>query len=522
MRNLILILGDQLDRQSAAFDGLDPAIDTVWMAETAREANKVWSSKPRIAVFLAAMRHFCAELEADGVCVHYDDLSAGHESFAHALRAAVKRLRPKALVVVEAGEYDVREELRAVARDANLPLDERTDRHFLTTHAEFAAHAAARKQLRMEYFYREMRRRHNVLMDGTDPAGGEWNYDAENRKSFGKAGPSDLTAPPNFAPDEITRAVLQDVEAHFGSHPGSLADFAWPVTRRDALRALRHFVKYRLTTFGDHQDAMWTSEPFLSHSLLSAALNLKLLNPREVIAAAEAAYRGGDAPITAVEGFIRQILGWREYVRGVYWQFMPEYRERNGLQASAPLPDFYWTGATDMVCLRETIEQTLRYGYAHHIQRLMVTGLFALLLGVEPRQVHEWYLAVYVDAVEWAELPNTLGMSQFGDGGVMASKPYVASGRYIERMSNYCRSCRFGPAARTGTDACPFTTLYWDFLARHESQLKGNRRMDMQLKNLAGIGGAERRAIRAQADALRVQMAGKTSGPRSGRRQAPR
>jgi deoxyribodipyrimidine photolyase-related protein len=423
-----------------------------------------------------------------------------------ALRAAVKRLRPKALVVVEAGEYDVRAELRAVARHTELPLDERTDRHFLATHAEFAAHVAGRKQLRMEYFYREMRRRHNVLMDGNEPAGGEWNYDAENRKSFGKAGPQGIAAPPRFAPDKITRGVLQEVRSHFAAHPGSLEAFAWPVTRRDALRALREFVDHRLATFGDHQDAMWTGEPFLSHSLLSAALNLKLLNPREVIAAAEAAYRGGRAPLAAVEGFVRQILGWREYVRGVYWRFMPEYRERNTLQAAAPLPEFYWNGATDMVCLREAIEQTLRHGYAHHIQRLMVTGLFALLLGVEPRRVHDWYLAVYVDAVEWVELPNTLGMSQFGDGGLMASKPYVASGRYIERMSNYCRSCRYDTAARVGADACPFTTLYWDFLARHELKLKGNRRMDMQLKNLAAIGAAERQEIRAHAAALRARL----------------
>ncbi len=300
-----------------------------------------------------------------------------------------------------------------------------------------------------------------------------------------------------------TREVIDLVAQRFEAHPGSLAHFNWPTTPGQAERALAAFVEHRLPSFGRYQDALWTDEPFLYHSLLSSSLNLKLLNPAQVVQAAEDAYHAGHAPLASVEGFIRQILGWREYVRGIYWHHMPEYADRNALDANAPLPDFYWTAETEMQCLAQAIGQTLKHGYAHHIQRLMVTGLFALLLGVEPRQVHEWYLAVYVDAVEWVELPNTLGMSQFGDGGVMASKPYCASGNYINRMSNYCSGCQYNPANATGEDACPFTTLYWDFLDRNKRRLKSNTRMKLQLANLVRKSDEELMQIRSKAQQLR-------------------
>jgi deoxyribodipyrimidine photolyase-related protein len=332
--------------------------------------------------------------------------------------------------------------------------------------------------------------------------------DAENRESFGRDGPQAVPPPLRFAPDAVTREVIALVRRRFVDHPGRLDSFAWPVTRAQALQALACFVAERLPQFGRHQDAMWTGEPWLWHAHLASSLNLKLLDPREVVVAAEAAYRAGQAPLAAVEGFIRQILGWREYVRGIYWTQMPAYLERNELQAHAPLPDFYWTGDTPMNCLREAIGQTLEHGYAHHIQRLMVTGLYALLLGVAPKAVHAWYLAVYVDAVAWVELPNTLGMSQYADGGLMASKPYVATGRYIDRMSDYCRGCRYDPAQRTGDDACPFTTLYWDFLARHAARLAKNPRMALQLKNAARLPDDERGRIAARAAAIRAGAIG--------------
>jgi deoxyribodipyrimidine photolyase-related protein len=465
----------------------------------------VWSHKARIAVFLSAMRHFGQRLRQTGYRVDYRQLDADENrgSLAAELEAAVQRWRPQQLVMVEAGEWRVAEALRAMARRLSVELKVLPDEHFLCTRRQFDEHAAGRKQLRLEYFYREMRRRLGVLLDGDQPEGGKWNYDVENRGSFGRDGPGDLPRPPAFPPDRLTADVLQLVERYFGDHPGSLANFDWPVTPEAAETALDDFIEHRLPSFGRYQDAMWTDEPFLYHSLLASAMNLKLLDPRVVVHRAERAYRSGRVPLAAAEGFIRQVLGWREYVRGVYWRFMPEYLQRNALEAEADLPGFYWTAETEANCLRQAVGQTLQYGYAHHIQRLMITGLYALLLGVRPQAVHQWYLAVYVDAVEWVELPNTLGMSQFADGGIMASKPYCASGRYIQRMGNYCATCRFDPAASEGERACPFSVLYWDFLMRHQKRLADNRRMTMQLRNLDRKDRAERSAIRRAAERLR-------------------
>lgn len=506
IRSLVVVLGDQLDRDSAAFDSFDPSRDVVWMAEVARESTKVWSHKARIAVFLSAMRHFREELTQQRTWpVWYAELNPrdGNESLGKTLVAFLAKHSVERVVTVEAGEWDVREEIRAAAKQAGVPLEELEDRHFLCSRAEFAAHAEGRKQLRMEFFYREMRRKHDVLMEQGEPAGGAWNFDVENRGSFDKEGPGLLPEPVRFKPDTITAQVLKLVEEMFREHPGKLEQFDWPVTPAEARRALADFIANRLPWFGQYQDAMWTGEPWLYHSRISAAMNLKLIHPREVIEAAQQAWRKKRAPLAAVEGFIRQILGWREYVRGIYWQFMPQYRDRNALGANQPLPEFYWTGETDMNCLRQALKQTLEFGYAHHIQRLMVTGLYALLLGVRPQAVHEWYLAVYVDAIEWVELPNTLGMSQYADGGVMASKPYVASGKYIQRMSNYCDGCKFDPGKSTGESACPVNTLYWDFLLRHEQTLKCNPRMLMQLRNLSRLDERTRTAIRKHAGALR-------------------
>ena len=505
VRNLVIVLGDQLDAQSSALQDFDPAQDVVWMAEVAQESTHVWSAKQRIAVFLSGMRHFAQDLRARGMPLDYmrmDDAD-NRGTLALQLADAIVRLRPTALVMTTPGDWRVLQSLRAVAAKQQLPLDLREDTHFFSTACEFAAHAKGRKQLRLEYWYRELRHKHAILMDGKDPVGGQWNFDADNRGSFGKAGPQDVPPPTRFEPDAVTQEVIALVNTQFASHPGTLHSFGWPVTRADALQALSTFIDQRLPLFGQYEDAMWSGEPWLYHSHLSCALNLKLLNPREVVHAAQAAYRDGNAPLAAVEGFIRQILGWREFVRGIYWLHMPDYLERNALDAQADLPAWYWTGQTQMACLQDAITQTLEHGYAHHIQRLMVTGLYALLLGVKPQAVHAWYLSVYVDAVEWVELPNTLGMSQFGDGGLMASKPYVASGKYIQRMSNHCKGCKYDPALSTGETACPFTTLYWDFLMRHETLLKKNPRMGMQLKNLARLDTTARDAISAQAVAHR-------------------
>ena len=505
LRTLVVVLGDQLDLDAAAFDGFDPLQDAVWMAEVEEESTHVWSSKQRIAMFLAAMRHFAQALEAVGRPLHYTRLDdpANPGSLAAALQAALVQFAPQRVVMTAPGDWRVWQSLKAVAQQAGLSLEVCEDRHFFCTVRQFAAHAKQRKSVRLEYFYRELRQRHGVLMEDGQPVGGRWNFDADNREAFGPGGPGALPARSTFEPDETTREVIALVERRFAQHPGTLQSFAWPVTRAQAQQALQRFVEQRLPLFGRYEDAMWPGEPWLYHSHLSAALNLKLLSAREVVQAAESAYRAGAVPLASAEGFIRQILGWREYVRGIYWTQMPGYAERNALHATQDLPAWYWTGDTDMACLRDTITQTLQYGYAHHIQRLMVAGLFALLLGVRPRQVHEWYLSVYVDAVEWVELPNTLGMSQYGDGGLMASKPYVATGKYIQRMGGPCASCRYDPSQRIGERACPYTTLYWDFLLRHGPLLAGNTRMALQVKNAARLDAAEREALAQRAEAIR-------------------
>jgi deoxyribodipyrimidine photolyase-related protein len=507
-RHLVIVLGDQLDLQASAFDDFDPAQDRVWMAEVAEESTHVPAAKPRIALFLSGMRHFAQALrEQHGPIVDYTRLDDADNSgtLASELRRAIARHKPVGLVMTAPGDWRVLQALRAVAADCQLPLDIRDDRHFFSTVREFADHAQGRKQLRLEYWYRALRQKHSILMEGDAPVGGQWNFDADNREAFGKEGPVNLPAPQRFAPDAITREVLDLVTTRFADHPGRLDSFGWPVTRAQALQALHDFVAHRLPLFGRYEDALWAGEPWLYHSLLSAALNLKLLQAREVVQAAQDAWRTGHAPIEAVEGFIRQILGWREYVRGIYWTQMPAYLDRNALDAQAPLPEFFWTGDTDMACLRDALTQTLTHGYAHHIQRLMVTGLYLLLRGVKPQEAHAWYLSVYVDAVEWVELPNTLGMSQYGDGGLMASKPYIASGKYIQRMGNHCKGCRYDPAQATGPTACPYTTLYWDFLMRHETLLAGNPRMGMQVRNLARLTPDKREAIRAHAQSLRTE-----------------
>ncbi|MCH8539249.1 MAG: cryptochrome/photolyase family protein [Opitutales bacterium] len=505
IRNLLIILGDQLDDQSGLFEKCDTEHDLIWMAEAEEEATHVWSHKQRIALFLSAMRHFRDSLREKGYSLTYHELSENGKacSLFELLSRDLKKLSPEKVFIVEPGEYRVQAAIEETVGNASRDLTILPDQHFYATREEFADHARNRKSLRMEFFYREMRRKHGILMEDGKPTGGKWNYDHDNRDSFGKEGPELRGREYRPQLDDTTKEVIALVERKFSQHPGSLESFPWPVTREQALGRLKDFIENRLPPFGQYQDAMWTGEPFLYHSLISSSLNLKLLSPREVVEAAEEAYREGHAPLAAVEGFIRQILGWREYVRGIYWLHMPGYLKNNHLRAKEDLPEFYWTGETQMQCLREAVGSTLAYGYAHHIHRLMVTGLFALLYGVHPRQVHEWYLAVYVDAVEWVELPNTLGMSQFGDGGLMASKPYAATGKYIKRMSNYCQHCPYNPDEALGEKACPFTTLYWDFLLRHETLLRKNQRMSLQVRNIDRLSDERRKNLQTQAKGVR-------------------
>ncbi|TVR96227.1 MAG: cryptochrome/photolyase family protein [Rhodospirillales bacterium] len=497
---LRVILGDQLSRDVAALEGLDPAADVVLMAEVMGECTYVRHHKKKIAFVLSAMRHFAAELQAEGIRVDYRRLDDpdNRGSLRDEVVAAVMRHRPSRIVVTEPGEWRVLQDMETWEEAAGLPLEIRPDDRFIASRPRFAAWAGKRKQLTMEYFYRDMRKETGLLMarDG-EPEGGQWNLDRENRKRL----PGGLTPPEplRIPPDDITREVLDLVTARFPDHFGDLEPFWFAVTARDAERAFDHFVRTALPRFGDYQDAMKQDGPTLYHAVAALYLNAGLLDPLAACRRVERAYRAGRVPLNAAEGFIRQVIGWREYVRGVYWLKMPDYAETNALEAHRPLPDFYWTGKTEMNCLRQCIGQTKREAYAHHIQRLMVTGNFALLAGIEPRQVCEWYLIVYADAYEWVELPNTHGMALFADGGVLGSKPYAASGKYIDRMSDYCRHCRYDVGKSTGKDACPFNSLYWQFLEVNRERLKGNRRMALTYRNLDRMDDARRQALNDQA-----------------------
>ncbi|MDO9361131.1 MAG: cryptochrome/photolyase family protein [Polaromonas sp.] len=504
-RHLILILGDQLDEASSAFDDFDAGQDVVLMIEAREESTHVWSHKARTALFLSAMRHFAQHLAQRGWQVCYRALDAEADAtLAGGLQAAVTHYRPQRVIGVEPGDLRVRDSLDQAC--ASPAVEWREDRHFLCSLGQFRHWAGQSASLRMEFFYREMRRHYRVLMNGKQPEGGQWNYDAENRKGFGRAGPQNVPRPIAFEQDDITRNVITLVGQHFADHPGDLHRFNWPVNRVQALEALADFVEHRLPHFGAHQDAMWTHLDFGWHALLSSSLNLKLLHPLEVVHAAETAWRERGLDLASVEGFIRQVLGWREFMRGVYFLDMPALKTDNHFNHHNPLPAWYWTGNTRMNCMRQCIGQTLDNGYSHHIQRLMVTGMFGITAQIEPRQLCDWYLAVYVDAVEWVELPNTAGMALFANGGRFTSKPYVASGAYIKRMSNYCGQCAYEPDMRTGPSACPMTTLYWNFLDRHEDMLANNPRTSLMVKNLQRMTAEERSEVRAQAAVMLTEL----------------
>ena len=501
----MLVRGDQLNVDNPALDAARNEGAPVLMIERRSESQIVWSSKPRSALFLAAMRHHAAAIRSFGLGLDYVDFEeAITEPFFTVLARKIHAYQASQginrLVVCEPGEYRMLAGLQDVCAQTGLALDLRVDTHFLCSSDEFAAWAGDKKHLLMEYFYRQMRKKTGVLMqaDG-EPEGGRWNFDAENRKGYPKSGPSKTFTQSGFPPDALTQSAIDLVARTLPDHPGSLNDFRWPVTRAQALVALQQFVDERLAQFGDYQDAMWTTEPFGAHALIASSLNLKLISPREVVDAALHAYQTKGLPLASVEGFVRQIIGWREFIRGVYWRDAPHMREANHFGHTRPLPAWFWSGETQMQCLANSIGQTLQFGYAHHIQRLMVIGNFSLLAGLLPQEVEDWFLAVYVDAVEWVELPNVAGMALYANGGRFTSKPYIASGQYIKRMSNYCGGCRYRPELRTGPHACPITTLYWNFLDRHESALLKNMRTVLMAKSVQRLSAEERASIRAQA-----------------------
>ena len=500
MTVLRLILGDQLSHQIASLRDINIDTDIVLMAEVSAEVTYVKHHKRKIAFLFAAMRHFAEELRRGGTKVIYrrlDDQNNGG-SLESELKQVMASRKISKLVVTMPGEYRLMETMRSWQSTLDVAVELREDDRFLCSLDKFNKWADGRRQLRMDFFYRDMRRDHNVLMDGGEPVGGKWNFDSDNREPpvAGMVFPPPL----QFVPDKITNDVLALVSKRCADHFGDLDDFGFAVTREQALAVLDHFIDQRLNNFGKYQDAMVLDEPWVYHSHIGFYLNAGLLLPAEVISAAETAYHSGHVPLNSVEGFIRQILGWREFVRGIYWLKMPDYADLNFFEAKRDLPEFYWSGETKMLCLAQAVDATKKYAYAHHIQRLMVLGNFALLAGLSPEQVNEWFLIVYADAYEWVELPNVSGMVLFADGGYLASKPYAAGGAYINRMSNYCKHCHYKVSQKNGVTACPFNYLYWDFLIRNRSKLKDNARLGMMYRSLDRMDASKIAAVQHDAD----------------------
>ncbi|CAN7516003.1 cryptochrome/photolyase family protein [Acidovorax sp. LjRoot194] len=503
---LRLVLGDQLNPLHSWFAEHDAGVVYVLM-EVRQETDYVLHHAQKILAIFAAMRDLARQLRAAGHRVRYvaiDDAS-NRQSLPGNLAALMAHYGAQRLQYQHPDEWRLDEQLRTWGAEQTFAVEAVGSEHFYTSRTEVADTFRGRPQWLMEHFYRRMRQRHRVLMDEVgEPEGGHWNYDHDNRKPW----PGTPATPPDARPTHDHSALWATIQAagvqSFGNPQA--AQLRWPLNRAQALAWLDHFITTTLPHFGAYEDAMSTRSARLFHSLLSFALNTKMLNPREVVQRAEAAYRAGTAPLPAVEGFIRQILGWREYVRGIYWAHMPGYDERNALGHTAPLPDWFWTGHTRMRCMQHAVGQSLEHAYAHHIQRLMVIGNFALMAGLSPAAVHRWYLGVYIDAFEWVEVPNTVGMSQFADGGLLATKPYVSSAAYIDRMSDYCTGCHYDTKLKVGERACPYNALYWDFFARNEAVLGKNPRLVMVYRQVEKMQGPQLDALREHAAGLRTRL----------------
>ena len=499
---LVPILGDQLSPSLSSLRQADKKSSCVLMMEVQSEASYVQHHKKKLSFVFACMREFAAELKRAGWSVKYTKLTDKNNSgsLCDEIRRVAEQFSVKEVLITEAGEWRIQSELEELQLSLEPALENGlkilVDDRFLCIAGEFDAWSKGRKSLTMEYFYREMRKKTGLLMTEGKPEGGKWNYDADNRKRA----PADLvfTGPKKFKPAEQTAEVIQMVEQRFPENFGNQEDFWFATTRKQAEAAFKHWLNHSLPLFGDYQDAMLNDERFLYHSIISMYINIGLLDPIELCKRVEAEYQKGRAPLNAVEGFIRQIIGWREFIRGIYWQHMPKYLDHNYFNAKRSLPSLYWTGETRMNCLHQCVTQTRDEAYAHHIQRLMVTGNFAMLIGVVPQQIHEWYLAVYADAYEWVELPNTLGMSQFADGGLLGSKPYAAGGNYINKMSDFCKNCEYKVTVKEGENACPFNYLYWHFLIRNKDKLKSNHRLFQPYRTLEKMSDERKAAIMEQ------------------------
>ncbi len=517
IHTLRLILGDQLNASHSWYRQRDAGVLYV-IAELRQETDYVKHHVQKLCAFFAAMEAFATALTTAGHQVLYltlDD-SSEYADLPALLTSLCDRHKVSQFDYQRPDEYRLLQQLEQLAAQlssqpspqpssrSDITVTQYDSEHFLLPFSEISDYFEPGRHSRMETFYRSMRKRFAILMEEDKPAGGRWNYDADNRN---KLKPADLSLVPEpllFA--NPVKHILARLERHAISHFGDCDEhLLWPITRTQAQALLEYFCHHCLPLFGRFQDAMTANSDHswsLFHSRLSFALNAKLLHPMQVINAALDSFNGQDSPvdIAQVEGFIRQILGWREHIRGVYWANMPAYAERNSLAASRDLPAFFWSGATKMSCMRQAISQSLHYAYAHHIQRLMITGNFCLLTGIDPAQVDAWYLGIYVDAIEWVEMPNTRGMSQFADGGIIATKPYAASGNYINKMSDYCKDCHYDVKQKDGEQACPFNSLYWRFMQQHRERLAVNPRIGMIYRNWDKQDSAKRQATLDRAE----------------------
>lgn len=506
MKKLRLIFWDQLSFSLSSLKDVG-SDDTILMCELREEVTRIRHHPKKIALWFSAMRHFAEELINKGINVRYIDFNniLNTHNLAQEVKRAVHSLSIKKIIVTEPGEYHLQQSIHSWKKSLGIDIEVRVDDRFLCSIEEFKKWASAKKELRMEYFYRNMRKKYNILMESDlQPTGGLWNYDKENRKP-----PSSNIIPIkriSHKKSDILKNVLELVRNNFKEHFGDLDPFYYAVTRDQALMELDHFIHQILPHFGNYQDVMLKGNAYIYHSLLSSYINIGLLLPIEVCQKTEAAYRQGKVSINSSEGFIRQILGWREFIRGVYWLKMPEYADLNVLSAKRALPNFYWGEKTHMTCVSEVVSHTKVHAYSHHIQRLMVTGNFALLAGLDVKEVQAWYLAVYSDAYEWVEMPNTLGMALFGDGGIVASKPYSASGQYINKMSNFCKQCYYHVKDMTGLKACPFNALYWNFLQKHRELFIKNPRLSFMYATWDKFETSKKNAIESKAASILKKM----------------
>lgn len=504
MNTIRLILGDQLNPKHSWFQETHPDV-TYLMFELRQETDYVLHHAQKILGIFSAMRNFAHELQSQGHRLYYRKIDAHQTSLTDLIQEQINALNAEKFEYQEPDEWRLDHQLQEFCKSLSIESKCVSSEHFLVDRQDVQIFFGSRKKWLMENFYRHMRVKFGILLEEENkPIGGTWNYDHENRKPWkgNPTEPFDMRQTHNH--ESIWEEIKNAQVASFGSAQAQA--FRWPLNRKEALIDLGHFIEERLPFYGDFQDALAVDHWRLFHALISFALNTKMLHPLEVVRAAQKAFEQGKAPLASVEGFIRQIIGWREYIRGVYWANMPNYVEHNFFEHERPLPTWYWTGETKMQCMKSAIGQSLEHAYAHHIQRLMVIGNFSLLAGLAPKEVHAWYLGVYIDAFEWVELPNTLGMSQFADGGLLATKPYVSSAAYIDKMGDYCKRCHYDKKLRVGEKACPMNALYWDFFDRHEKRLSNNPRIGMSYMTLRKMKDSDKEDFRTQAKNTLLKM----------------